>query len=69
MGTRRVLVGNQMMTLPFEKNQIQKSSFPDLPNQIQYHANKTINSWNNFVYDEAKMLKFVNSISSVNSRA
>ena len=49
MGVKTLEDGNNSVTIPFPKNNIMKPNVPNIKAQFQYYANKTINSWNDYV--------------------
>ena len=52
VGTQKIDKGNGIVqTIPYERNQILKSSIPSIPLQLQFYANNAINSWNSYIKD------------------
>jgi hypothetical protein len=56
------------VVVPMGKNMIPETTIPDIPMQIKYHANRTINSWNKFVEREAEMIDFTKRITTSEDR-
>jgi hypothetical protein len=48
--------------------EIQKKSIPSISMQMQYYANKTMNSWNKYVENESNFVNFLGKVNSPSNR-